>query len=407
MRAAVVSVLIFAAVSAIAHARVSRHGLVTLERVNASSLPSYAKAKPAPEKPLEDLPLIFDWSNVDGTNYLTSSWNQHIPTYCGACYLHASLTACQDRIKIAKRASGPDVMLSRQALLNCIGSSVGVKHGGESDGCNGGTPLDVYRYMHDIGLPDETCNHYTAQESRTCNAKAICMNCMPYAEPIMENFNCWAVKDFVKYTVTEFGKVSQREAAIMSEIVAGGPVACSIATDDNFDYNYTGGVWRTNSTNEETNHVIELTGWGETSEGVKFWQARNSWGSYWGDLGFFKLERGVNLLQVESDCWFVRVDWSEELHVAQGKLVGGMYGLREKSAEARKVDVEFRLALAEGTFEGPGDAGIEDMPHSAANASGLPLLRDLIFVLTCFSIGLLTGIVFMRMKKRQEYVRIS
>jgi hypothetical protein len=33
-------------------------------------------------------------------------------------------------------------------------------------------------------------------------------------------------------------------------------------------------------------------------------QVRNSWGSYWGSLGFFKLQRGVNALQIESgDCW--------------------------------------------------------------------------------------------------------
>jgi C1A family cysteine protease len=35
-------------------------------------------------------------------------------------------------------------------------------------------------------------------------------------------------------------------------------------------------------------------------------QVRNSWGSYWGSLGFFKLQRGVNALQIESgDCWCV------------------------------------------------------------------------------------------------------
>jgi C1A family cysteine protease len=35
-------------------------------------------------------------------------------------------------------------------------------------------------------------------------------------------------------------------------------------------------------------------------------QVRNSWGSYWGQLGFFKLQRGVNALQIESgDCWCV------------------------------------------------------------------------------------------------------
>lgn len=39
-----------------------------------------------------------------------------------------------------------------------------------------------------------------------------------------------------------------------------------------------------------------MTGWGVTSDGVKFWQARNSWGTFWGEQGFFKIQRGVNLV---------------------------------------------------------------------------------------------------------------
>lgn len=31
---------------------------------------------------INSLPSSFSWSNVDGTNYLTKSLNQHIPQYC-------------------------------------------------------------------------------------------------------------------------------------------------------------------------------------------------------------------------------------------------------------------------------------------------------------------------------------
>lgn len=69
-------------------------------------------------------------------------------------------------------------------------------------------------------------------------------------------------------------------------------MACSLATTDEFDYEYIGGIWKKNSTaDEESNHIVEITGWGVTRDGTKFWQARNSWGTYWGERGFFKVSR--------------------------------------------------------------------------------------------------------------------
>ena len=45
----------------------------------------------------------------------------------------------------------------------------------------------------------------------------------------------------------------------------------------------------------QVDHDIEVVGWGDI---------RNSWGTYWGELGFFRLERGKNALQIEAgDCW--------------------------------------------------------------------------------------------------------
>jgi hypothetical protein len=58
----------------------------------------------------------------------------------------------QDRLKIRKKGRGMDVMLGRQSLLNCAA------YEGYGAGCDGGDPIDVFKYMAKFGLPDESCN---------------------------------------------------------------------------------------------------------------------------------------------------------------------------------------------------------------------------------------------------------
>lgn len=63
----------------------------------------------------EALPQAFDWRNVNGRNFVVADWNQHIPTYCGSCWIHGTTSALNDRIKVMRQGAYPDVVLSRQA----------------------------------------------------------------------------------------------------------------------------------------------------------------------------------------------------------------------------------------------------------------------------------------------------
>lgn len=45
------------------------------------------------------------------------------------------------------------------------------------------------------------------------------------------------------------------------------------------------------------NHAVVAVGYG-TENGVDYWIVKNSWGADWGDNGFFKIERGVNMCGV-------------------------------------------------------------------------------------------------------------
>lgn len=46
-------------------------------------------------------------------------------------------------------------------------------------------------------------------------------------------------------------------------------------------------------------HALAIFGYGESGDGVPYWDAQNSWGANWGQGGNIKIERGVNAWEIE------------------------------------------------------------------------------------------------------------
>jgi cathepsin X len=252
-------------------------------------------------KSAAELPAAFSWKSVDGVNYVTRMRNQHIPTYCGSCWAHGTVSSIADRIKIdrmRKGLVGPDIDLSIQVVLNNAGGGT----------CHGGNPTAAYAWMKKIsdqglGLPVESCMNYEAVDgqakfSADVTPSGNCMTCSTFDVP------CSVIDHYPNATVTEYGTVKGEEA-MMNEIITRGPIACGVNAVPIL--NYTGGVFlhadqpKFNS----VDHEVAVVGWGVDENGVKYWDMRNSWGEYWGEMGWGRIERGQDTLKLESGC-----DWA-------------------------------------------------------------------------------------------------
>jgi len=262
-----------------------------------------------PFRPISELPESYDIRNVNGINYGTHVLNQQSPNVCGSCWAEAATGALSDRFSLYTQRK-LSANLSPQILLNFDKSITG-------GSCNGGDQIKAYEFISKYGIVDDTCQPFVglnwlhgfevAAKTEVESVQArMCFTCG-------WGGTCGFVPvNYVEfYGIDSFGQF-RGEEAMMNEIVARGPIACELNSDAYAFYNYTGGIITCPRVNiaehpecfdPTTDHVVVIAGYGvDSTTGMKYWVGRNSYGTRWGEGaggGWFRLERGVNALNVE------------------------------------------------------------------------------------------------------------
>uniref|UniRef100_A0AC11C005 Cathepsin C n=1 Tax=Ovis aries TaxID=9940 RepID=A0AC11C005_SHEEP len=158
-----------------------------------------------------------------------------------------------------------------------------------NQGCEGGFPyLIAGKYAQDFGLVEEDCFPYTGTDS-PCKLKEGCF----------------------RYYSSEYHYVGGfyggcNEALMKLELVQRGPMAVAFEVYNDF-LHYRQGVYHHTGLRdpfnpfELTNHAVLLVGYGtDAASGLDYWIVKNSWGTSWGEDGYFRIRRGTDECAIES-----------------------------------------------------------------------------------------------------------
>jgi cathepsin X len=250
---------------------------------------------PLPQDTIADvsLPDGFFYGDVEGVNFLSWHVNQHLPQYCGSCWAQAGVASIADRIRLMTNNAFPKVALSAQVLINCYAEG----------SCGGGWGAGPYVFAHKHGIPEFGCQPYLAKDPDhfSCSDMQTCFNCR--WNPDFSQ-HCWAVSDFKRWYVADHG--SLRGASNMKkEIFARGPISCGISASTKFETTYTGGIYSEVTVSPFPNHYVSVVGWGKDPQAGEYWIARNSWGTHFGENGYFRIKMHRDNLGLDTyECFW-------------------------------------------------------------------------------------------------------
>jgi len=253
--------------------------------LDAKSIMDNNKHLPVIEASREDLPESLDWEAQGVLNPVRDQGQ------CGSCYSFAAVAAIEAAYAI-KYSQKPPPQFSEQQLVDCTFKKIDLDGAIGNYGCDGGYYRHSLSYLETAGTKLLSDYPYTGTVGE----------CKDSASNSVVNVTGI-------YTSThQIGDVEAMKAALNK-----GPLMAYIYVNDDF-YSYATGVYDgPNCRSDPTscpvgyNHAIVLVGYGKTDDGIPYWKVRNSWGTHWGENGYFKIGMGKNVCCIEGSTVYATV----------------------------------------------------------------------------------------------------
>jgi len=180
---------------------------------------------------------------------------------CGSCWAFSA--AASVSASHAKKTGKTPLVLSEQELVDCES---------HSQGCSWGYLYYALEYAKK-GLMLNSDYSYTATQG-----------------------SCKYNSGKVKVKVSSFTSVSSAVSSIKTAVQDAGIVAAAI--DATKLHSYDDGIISASGCSTSTNHFVNIIGWGKNGS-TEYWLVRNSWGSWWGESGYFRIVTGSNACGIE------------------------------------------------------------------------------------------------------------
>ncbi|KAJ8918074.1 hypothetical protein NQ315_011531 [Exocentrus adspersus] len=204
---------------------------------------------------------------------------------CGGCWAFAAVEVMSDRLCIFS-AGAKKFTFAPEELISCCTDG--------ADGCKGGQLGTPFNYWVTNGIPSGGdydshygCRPYTAAktgQTPQCNERCV----SDYSRSWQQD---------IRHGIAAF-QVTSTVSQIQHEIVINGPVSAYMEVFEDF-YSYGKGIYQHTSGKSVGGHAVKIIGWG-SENGTPYWIAANSWGTGFGEGGFFRIIRGVNNVGIES-----------------------------------------------------------------------------------------------------------